>query len=116
TRGNAMPLFTRSNSDYATSTRATKNLVDHLEMLNDPRLPVYVLPTQESIDATNPDPADFEYEGAVNGNGPIPDPKLYSAPGMLWAPEQFNPTLASMDAAEGILLTYSEVQFNLAEA
>jgi hypothetical protein len=115
-RSNPMPLFTKSNSDYATSTRVSKNLVDYLKLLNDPRLPVYALPTQSSITGSDPDPADFEYAGAVNGNGPLSDPKDYSAPGMLWAPEQYNPTLASMNAAQGIILSYSEVQFNLAEA
>src|SRR5690606_11335015 len=33
TRGNAMPLFTKSNSDYATSTRVSKNLIDYLNLL-----------------------------------------------------------------------------------
>lgn len=116
TRGNAMPLFTKSNSDYATSTRVSKNLVDHLKLLNDPRLPVFALPTQSSVSGTAPDPKDFKYEGAINGSGPLSDPKDYSAPGMLWAPEQYSPTLASMNAAQGIILSYSEVQFNLAEA
>ncbi len=115
-RSNPMPLFTKSNSDYATSTRVSKNLIDYLKSLNDPRLPVYALPAQSSVAASDPDPADFEYAGAVNGNGPLSDPKDYSAPGMLWAPEQYNPTLASMNAAQGIILSYSEVQFNLAEA
>lgn len=116
TRGNAMPLFTRSNSDYATSTRVTKNLVDNLKLLNDPRLPVYALPTQSSVNTSNPNPADFEYRGAVNGNGPLDNPANYSAPGMLWAPEQYSPQYASMNAAQGLIITYSEEQFNLAEA
>jgi len=116
TRSNAMPLFGKSNSDYATSARVSKNLVDHLKSLNDPRLPVYALPTQESVIESGSDPTNFEYVGAINGNGPLPDPKNYSAPGMLWAPEQYNPTLASMNAAQGIILSYSEIQFNLAEA
>ena len=114
--GNSMPLFTRSASDYVTSTRVSKNLVDNLKLLNDPRLPVYALPTQVSVVGTDPDPADFEYEGGVNGNGPLSDPRNYSAPGMLWAPRSFAPDLASKDAAQGIILTYSEEQFNLAEA
>lgn len=117
TRDNNMPLFNRSNSDYSTSTRVTKNLVDHLTAINDPRLPVYALPTPESIDdPVNPDVTKFKYAGAINGNGPMDDPKKYSPPGMLWAPEQYNPTLASNNSAQGLMLTYSEVQFNLAEA
>jgi len=111
---NSMPLYTRSNSDYATSTRVSKNLVDNLKLLNDPRLHVYALPTQTSSNASD-DPADYEYHGAVNAMGPLLNPADYSAPGMLWAPLQYN-SLASMTAAQALLLTYSEVQFNLAEA
>src|SRR5690606_4668705 len=33
-----------------------------------------------------------------------------------WAPEQYDPAFASMNAAQGIILSYSEVQINLAEA
>lgn len=110
---NSVPLYRRSNSDYATSTRVSKNLIDNLKLLNDPRLPVYALPTQTSAAGNNP--ANFEYEGAVNAMGPLINPENYSAPGMLWAPLQYN-SLASMTAAQSLLLTYSEVQFNLAEA
>ncbi len=113
TWGNAMPLYARSNSDYATSTRVSKNLIDHLKSLNDPRLPVYALPTQASAAGNNP--ANFEYEGAVNAMGPLINPENFSAPGMLWAPLQYN-SLASMNAAQALLVTFSEVQFNLAEA
>ncbi len=114
TWGNAMPLYPRSNSDYATSTRVSKNLVDNLKLLNDPRLPVYALPTQTSSDASS-NPADYVYEGAVNAMGPLLNPADYSAPGMLWAPLQYS-SLASMNAAQALIVTYSEVQFNLAEA
>jgi hypothetical protein len=114
--GNSSPLFTRSASDYVTSTRVSKNLVDNLQLLNDPRLPVYALPTQVSVVGTDPNPADFDYVGGVNGNGPLIDPRDYSTPGMLWAPRSYSPDWASRDAAQGIILTYSEEQFNLAEA
>ncbi|MCO5234864.1 MAG: SusD/RagB family nutrient-binding outer membrane lipoprotein [Chitinophagaceae bacterium] len=115
-RVNPMPMYLKSNSDYATSTRVSKNLVDYLKLLHDPRLPVYALPIQTSVVGSNPDPADFEYEGGVNSTGPLADPRNYSAPGMLWAPEQYSPAFASMDAAQGIIISYSEEQFNLAEA
>lgn len=114
--GNSSPLFTRSASDYVTSTRVSKNLVDNLKLLNDPRLPVYALPTQVSVVGVDPDPADFDYVGGINANGPLSDPRNFSAPGILWAPRSYSPDLASRDAAQGIILTYSEEQFNLAEA
>ncbi|HRN55240.1 MAG TPA: SusD/RagB family nutrient-binding outer membrane lipoprotein [Agriterribacter sp.] len=114
--GTTSPLFTRSASDYVTSTRVSKNLVDHLQLLNDPRLPVYALPTQVSVVGTDPNPADFDYVGGVNRDGPLADPRQFSAPGILWAPRSYSPDLASRDAVQGIILTYSEEQFNLAEA
>lgn len=114
--GNSSPLFTRSSSDYVTSTRVSQNLVDYLKSIDDPRLAVYALPTQSSVTGLNPDPADFEYVGAVNREGPLADPREYSAPGILWAPRTYSPDLASRNAAQAIILTYSEEQFCLAEA
>ena len=112
---NESPLFRRSNSDYATSTRVTQKLVNALSTMNDPRLYVYALPTEESTIASN-DRSKFQYKGAENGEGPLINPRGYSAPGMLWAPNQFNPTYASSNAAQAVLISYAEIQFILAEA
>lgn len=112
---NESPLFRRSPSDYSTSTRVTHKLVEALTSMNDPRLYVYALPTEESTNG-NTDRSKYVYKGAENGEGPLINPQLYSAPGMLWAPNQFNPTLASSNAAPAVLLSYAEQQFTLAEA
>jgi hypothetical protein len=117
---NESPLFRRSNSDYTTSTRVTEKLVNSLKSMNDPRLYVYALPTEASSladeNGVRPDRSKFEYKGATNGEGPLINPTLYSAPGMLWAPNQFNPALASSNAAQAVLISSSEIQFILAEA
>ena len=44
------------------------------------------------------------------------DANVSSPMGMLWMPIKFDQELASKTAAQGIVLTYSEVQFILAEA
>ncbi|WEK34299.1 MAG: SusD/RagB family nutrient-binding outer membrane lipoprotein [Candidatus Pseudobacter hemicellulosilyticus] len=103
---NNMPLYHASNSDYGISSRVTASLVSRLNSMNDARLFVFALPASQS----------GNYTGAVNGTGDWDDPAKYSPPGMLWAPRQYNATLASTTAAQSILLSYSEVQFTLAEA
>ncbi|MFT2008231.1 SusD/RagB family nutrient-binding outer membrane lipoprotein [Pontibacter sp. 13R65] len=106
TRANEAPFYRNSNSDYGISYRASNTLVNYLQSLNDPRLYVFALPASL---------ADVGYAGAINGTGDWDNPAKYSPPGMLWAPLQYNP-LASPVAAQSILLSYSEVQFILAEA
>lgn len=106
TRANEAPFYRNSNSDYGISYRASNTLVDYLKSLNDPRLSVFALPA--SLEGVG-------YAGAKNGTGDWDNPAKYSPPGMLWAPLQYNP-LASPVAAQSILLSYSEVQFILAEA
>lgn len=105
-RANEAPFYRGSNSDYGISYRASNTLVDLLKSLDDSRLFVFALPA--SLD-------DAGYQGAVNGTGDWDNPAKYSPPGMLWAPLQFNP-LASPVAAQSILMSYSEIQFILAEA
>lgn len=103
---NNMPLYHSSNSDYGISTRISANLANYLKDMNDARLYVFAIPAS----------LNDEYVGAVNGTGDWDNPAKYSPPGMLWAPRQYNADLASTTAAQSVLLSYSEVQFTLAEA
>lgn len=103
---NDMPLFHKSASDYSASTRLSQNFIDHLEKIKDPRLFVFASPATLSGD----------YVGAVNGTGGWDDPAKYSPPGMLWAPRQYSPAMASNNAAQSIIVSYAEVQLILAEA
>jgi hypothetical protein len=115
---NESPFYRGGNG--GTSTKVTKQLVDFLKLTNDKRLPVYALPTPASseIDATGkrPDPSKFVYSGDLNGIGSFPNANISSPSGMLWMSIQYSPDLASAKAGKGILQSYSEVQFILAEA
>ncbi|SEN15130.1 Starch-binding associating with outer membrane [bacterium A37T11] len=101
-----IPFYRNSNSDYATSVRISANLANYLSGMNDARIYVFALPAS----------IDNKYHGATNGTGDFDNPANYSAPGMLWAPLQFNNDLASATAAQSIFYSYSEEQFTLAEA
>ncbi len=115
---NNSPFYNSGNG--STGTKLTRQLVDALKSLNDTRLVVYALPTPESSAAdangVRPDPSQFEYEGDLNGIGAFPNANLSSPMGILWMSKQYDPELASTTAAQGILMSYAEVQFILAEA
>jgi hypothetical protein len=115
---NESPFYRSGNG--GTSTKVSKQLVDYLKSMNDNRLYVYALPTPNSsaIDAggNRPDPSKFVYTGDLNGIGNFPDNNATSPSGMLWMSIQYSPDLASATAGQGIIISYSEVQFILAEA
>ncbi len=115
---NNSPFYNSGNG--STGTKLTKQLVDILKSLNDTRLYVYAMPTPISSAAdangVRPDPSAFKYEGDLNGIGAFPNANLSSPMGILWMSKQYDPNLASTTAAQGIILSYSEVQFILAEA
>lgn len=110
---NESPFYRSGES--STETKASKQLVDYLTSLNDTRLRVYALPTPASS-GTGADPSGFLYAGNLNGIGAFPNASTTSSPGPFWASIQANPAVASATAGQGILLSYSEVQFTLAEA
>ncbi|TLV03871.1 SusD/RagB family nutrient-binding outer membrane lipoprotein [Dyadobacter luticola] len=115
---NESPFYRSGNG--GTSTKVSKQLVDYLKSMNDNRLYVYALPTPASsaIDGNGnrPDPSKFVYAGDLNGIGNFPDNNATSPSGMLWMSIQYSPDLASPTAGQGIIISYSEVQFTLAEA
>ncbi|MBE9462386.1 SusD/RagB family nutrient-binding outer membrane lipoprotein [Dyadobacter subterraneus] len=115
---NESPFYRSGNG--GTSTKISKQLVDYLIEMNDKRLYVYALPTPASsaIDASGnrPDPSKFVYAGDLNGIGSLPNANITSPTGMLWMSIQYSPDLANAKAGEGILMSYSELQFILAEA
>ncbi|MBX3257642.1 MAG: SusD/RagB family nutrient-binding outer membrane lipoprotein [Chitinophagaceae bacterium] len=115
---NYSPFYNASN--FSTDTKVSKQLIDTLKALNDTRLYVYTLPTPISSAAdangVRPDPSAFKYEGDLNGIGSFPNANLTSSMGMLWMSQKYDIDLSSKTAAQGIIITYSEVQFILAEA
>ena len=115
---NESPFYRSGNG--GTNTKVSKQLVDYLKAMNDKRLQVYALPTPASseVDASGnrPDPSKFVYNGDLNGIGMFPNANISSPSGMLWMSIQYSPDLASSKGGQGIILSYSEVQFTLAEA
>lgn len=115
---NESPFYRSGNG--GTSTKVSKQLVDYLKATNDTRLYAYALPTPASseIDASGnrPDPSKFIYAGDLNGIGMFPNANITSPSGMIWMSIQYSPDLASAKAGQGIIMSYSEVQFTLAEA
>jgi hypothetical protein len=112
------PFYRSGNA--GSNTKVSKQLIDYLKAMKDTRLYAYALPTPASsaVDANGnrPDPKDFVYAGDLNGIGNFPDNNATSPSGMLWMSIQYAPDLASATAAQGIIISYSEVQFILAEA
>lgn len=114
---NQFPLFTYRIGSF-NEFRASKPLVDKLIALDDPRLYVFVRPTP-ATEAT-PDPSDDEYVGLPNGLADVEaltyngGPEFQSRVGPLYF-EQAN-TEEGIRVAKGVIMTYAELQFILAEA
>jgi len=111
-QGNEFPAYYNNPVyDYHLSTTFETNL----NLLNDPRIKYYAQPTPASITAGTP-----AYGGVPNGIGTAES----SYGGGTANQSQVSPVLqpvsafpqASKTAAQGMILTYSEVQFILAEA
>lgn len=139
--GNAFPVFS-SNADNAEmrylaqapnqwplygsrvgsfdEIRLSKTMSDRLTALNDPRLPVFGRPSQKSVAAGSP-----KIEGIPNGLGDVDalnfngGPQGVSRVGYTFACLVCNDpgqAVADPSAPRSILMTYSELQFILAEA
>jgi len=98
--------------DYHLSTTFETNLKD----LNDPRIAFFAMPTPASYGSNNP-----VYAGVPNCIGTIESTynggsNNQSQESPILMPYLGYPNYASKTAAQGLLLTYSEVQFILAEA
>ena len=111
--GNEFPRYRATN--YASGTHASDSLVNRLKAINDPRLYVFAQPTPATAGGSNP-----EYVGVPNG---IDNEDTYnggdmnqSPPGLLWASVSWSAELSSPTAAQSLLMTYSELQFILAES
>jgi hypothetical protein len=100
--------------------RLSKTFSDRLTALNDPRLPVFGRPTQASVTAGNP-----VIQGIPNGLGDVAalnyngGPQGVSRVGYTFACLVCNDAGQAPpvpDAPRGLLMTYAELQFILAEA
>lgn len=111
------PLFSTRIGSF-NEFRASKTMMDKLLALNDNRYKIFFRPTPET-EATS-STADDVYVGIPNGlddvgaltyNG---GPQFQSRIGSLFY-EQAN-TLVGLTIAKGVIMTYAELQFTLAEA
>lgn len=123
---NQQPLYTTRSGSFD-EFRLSERMEGTLKTINDPRLFVYAQPTTDS-DAGLVGVVD-DYEGVPNGladeealqYSPSGDPtkggsNFISRVGIMFACRACNVELASPIAAQVVLMSYSELQFVLAEA
>lgn len=114
---NQFPLFTYRIGSF-NEFRASKTLTDKLIALDDPRLTIFVRPTPAT--ETTPETSDDQYVGIPNGLADVEaltyngGPEFQSRVGPLYF-EEANTELG-LQVAKGVIMTYAELQFLLAEA
>lgn len=95
--------------------RASKTAVDKLQALNDPRLPIFFRPTPDTEGKPNP-----IYAGLPNGLNDVDalqfngGPQNQSRIGELYFEQSVS--AKGLNIAKGVIMTYSELLFLLAEA
>ena len=116
---NQWPLYTSRVGSFD-EFRLSKTLGDQLTAMNDPRLAVFGRPTQASVAAGTPVilgvPNGLEDTQALSYNG---GPQGVSRVGYTFAClvcNDANQAAPSPNAARGLIMTYAELQFILAEA
>jgi len=114
---NQFPLFTSRIGSF-NEFRASKTMVDFLQSLSDPRLYIFFRPTPATEETAST--ADDKYDGIPNGLDDVVAQtynggQQYQARiGPLFY-EQSN-SAKGIQVAKGVIMTYAEVQFLLAEA
>ncbi|HZB15503.1 MAG TPA: SusD/RagB family nutrient-binding outer membrane lipoprotein [Chryseolinea sp.] len=114
---NQFPLFSSRIGSF-NEFRASKTMVDYLQGLSDPRLYIFFRPTPATEET--PSEADDKYDGIPNGLDDVVAQtynggQQYQARiGPLFY-EQANST-QGLQVAKGVIMTYAELQFLLAEA
>ncbi|MGA0555482.1 SusD/RagB family nutrient-binding outer membrane lipoprotein [Larkinella sp. VNQ87] len=114
---NQFPLYTSRVGSFD-EFRLSKTLGDRLTQLNDPRLTIFARPTVASVAAGKPAyvgvPNGLDDNSALTYNGGAQN---VSRIGSNYYIDGFGtPTDANLNIAKGILMTYAELQFILAEA
>jgi len=110
------PLHT-SRSGSFNEFRASKTLLDTLQSLNDPRMPIFFRPTPATEDVDTIVPV---YAGIPNGLNDVEaleyngGPQNQSRIGVIYYEQAITST--GLSIAKGVIMTYTELQFLLAEA
>lgn len=108
------PLFSSRIGSF-NEFRASKTLLDTLQTLSDPRMKIFFRPTPETDGSANP-----VYAGIPNGLNDVDalqyngGPQFQSRIGSLYYEEAVS--TKGVAIARGIVMTYAELQFLLAEA
>lgn len=95
--------------------RASKTLLDTLKTLSDPRMEIFFRPTPDTEGSANP-----EYIGIPNGLNDVDaltyngGPQFQSRIGALYYEQAVS--TQGLNIAKGVIMTYAELQFLLAEA
>lgn len=116
-QANWSPLYTSNSEKYNGTEFMSTTIENHLKAMNDPRLKVYFCPTEKGIENS-----EYVYAGVPNciRDGDEADynggDSYNSRKGYIFVPKVLDDRHASPTVAQGILLTYAEVLFNLAEA
>ncbi len=111
------PLYSRPLDKYNQTEFMSVTIENHLKAMNDPRLKVLFSPTVAGVSngkyiyAGVPNCVRDEDEATYNGGN-----DYNSRKGYIFVPYVVNDIYASKTAAQSVLLAYSEVMFNLAEA
>ncbi|MFM7488313.1 MAG: SusD/RagB family nutrient-binding outer membrane lipoprotein [Cytophagales bacterium] len=113
---NQWPLYTSRVGSFD-EYRLSKTMSDYLTSIGDPRLQVFGRPTENSVTAGNPKiegiPNGLEDTQALSYNG---GPQNVSRVGLTFACLVCSSTAPVANAARGLIMTFSELQFILAEA
>ncbi|MCE2996280.1 MAG: SusD/RagB family nutrient-binding outer membrane lipoprotein [Cyclobacteriaceae bacterium] len=113
---NQWPLYTARVGSFD-EYRLSKTLGDYLTSIGDPRLQVFGRPTEASVTAGTPKvegiPNGLEDTQALSYNG---GPQGVSRVGLTFACLVCSSTAPVANASRGLIMTYSELQFILAEA
>jgi hypothetical protein len=116
---NQWPLYSARVGSFD-EVRLSKTMGDYLEGINDPRLNVFARPTEKSVTNGSPEvvgvPNGLEDTQALSYNG---GPQNISRIGLTFACLVCNDDgkpAPLANASRGLLMTYSELQFILAEA
>lgn len=116
---NQWPLYTSRVGSFD-EFRLSKTFGDALSALNDPRLRVFARPTQNSVTAGNPViqgvPNGLEDTQALSFNGGPQNVSRVGYPFACLVCNDAGQTAPAPNVARGLLMTYSELQFILAEA
>lgn len=108
---NEFPLIPLKTGDFD-AVALSQNALNTMQQYNDPRLMRYARPDNDSYTDT------ATFSGAVNGSNSANCSKAGSRLGpQYWnAPDQTQASDLGLDMADGIIMTYAEVEFLLAEA